>query len=80
MLSAATNAKRSSETGDLSLQVEMVAGARNQQYLAFAWASRARLAEANLVSGHGGDAQTRLAVLGKLDTTAFFATNECGCD
>src|SRR5262245_30872330 len=27
MLSAATNAKRSPETGDLSLQVEMVAGA-----------------------------------------------------
>ena len=33
MLSAATNAKRSPETGDLSLQVEMVAGARNQHYL-----------------------------------------------
>jgi DNA invertase Pin-like site-specific DNA recombinase len=32
MLSAATNAKRSPETGDLSLQVEMVAGARNRQY------------------------------------------------
>jgi hypothetical protein len=28
MLSAATNAKRSPETGDLSLQVQMVAGAR----------------------------------------------------
>ena len=33
MLSAATNAKRSPETGDLSLQVEMVAGACNQRYL-----------------------------------------------
>ena len=33
MLSAATNAKRSPETGDLSLQVEMVAGAGNQRYL-----------------------------------------------
>ena len=33
MLSAATNAKRSPETGDLSLQVQMVAGARNQHYL-----------------------------------------------
>jgi DNA invertase Pin-like site-specific DNA recombinase len=33
MLSAATNAKRSPETGDLSLQVQMVAGARNQRYL-----------------------------------------------
>ena len=33
MLSAARNAKRSPETGDLSLQVEMVAGARNQHYL-----------------------------------------------
>jgi len=32
MLSAATNAKRSPETGDLSLQVEMVAGARNRHY------------------------------------------------
>jgi hypothetical protein len=33
MLSAAENAKRSPETGDLSLQVQMVAGARNQRYL-----------------------------------------------
>jgi site-specific DNA recombinase len=33
MLSAATNAKRSPETGDLSLQVQMVAGARNHHYL-----------------------------------------------
>jgi hypothetical protein len=33
MLSAAQNAKRSPETGDLSLQIEMVAGARNQHYL-----------------------------------------------
>ena len=33
MLSAATNAKKSPEIGDLSLQVEMVAGARNQRYL-----------------------------------------------
>jgi hypothetical protein len=33
MLSAATNAKRSPETGDLSLQVQMVAGACNQRYL-----------------------------------------------
>jgi hypothetical protein len=33
MLSAATNAKRSPETDDLSLQVEVVAGARNQHYL-----------------------------------------------
>jgi hypothetical protein len=33
MLSAATNAKRSPENGDLSLQVEMVAGARNHHYL-----------------------------------------------
>ena len=33
MLSAATNAKRSAETGDLSLQVQMVAGACNQRYL-----------------------------------------------
>jgi site-specific DNA recombinase len=32
MLSAATNAKRSPETGDLSLQVEMVAGARSRQW------------------------------------------------
>jgi site-specific DNA recombinase len=33
MLSAAENAKRSPETGDLLLQVAMVAGARNQHYL-----------------------------------------------
>jgi hypothetical protein len=33
MLSAATNAKRSPETSDLSLQVVMVAGARNHHYL-----------------------------------------------
>jgi hypothetical protein len=33
MLGAAQNAKRSPETGDLSPQVEMVAGARNQHYL-----------------------------------------------
>ena len=32
MLGAAQNAKRSPETGDLSLQVVMVAGARNRQY------------------------------------------------
>jgi site-specific DNA recombinase len=37
MLSAATNAKRSPETGDLSLQVQMVAGARNQLHLEFSW-------------------------------------------
>jgi len=37
MLGAARNAKRSPETGDLSLQVEMVAGARNQLYLEFTW-------------------------------------------
>ena len=37
MLGAAQNAKRSPETGDLSLQVVMVAGARNQQYLEFCW-------------------------------------------
>jgi hypothetical protein len=33
MLGAAQNAKRSPETGNLSLQVVMVAGARNQHYL-----------------------------------------------
>ena len=33
MLGAAQNAKRSPETGDLSLQVVMVTGDRNQQYL-----------------------------------------------
>ena len=33
MLSAATNATRSPETGDLSLHVEMVAGACNRRYL-----------------------------------------------
>lgn len=39
MLGAATNAKRSPETGDLSLQVEMVAGARNPLNLEFAWSA-----------------------------------------
>jgi site-specific DNA recombinase len=33
MLSAAQNATRSPETGDLELQIAMVAGARNQHYL-----------------------------------------------
>jgi hypothetical protein len=33
MLSAAQHAKRSPETGDLSLQVVMVAGACNRRYL-----------------------------------------------
>ena len=33
MLGAARNAKRSPETGDLSLQVEMVAGACSHRYL-----------------------------------------------
>ena len=37
MLSAATNAKRSPETGDLSLQVQMVAGGRNPLNLEFSW-------------------------------------------
>jgi hypothetical protein len=39
MLSAATNAKRSPGTGDLSLQVEMVAGARNKLYRRLCWAA-----------------------------------------
>src|SRR5438067_3557164 len=39
MLGAAQNAKRSPETGDLSLQVVMVAGARNQQHLQL-WSGR----------------------------------------
>ena len=33
MLGATVQSKRSPETGDLSLQVSMVAGARNQRYL-----------------------------------------------
>jgi hypothetical protein len=33
MLTAAQKTRRSPETGDLSLQVVMVAGARNQRYL-----------------------------------------------
>src|SRR5258706_9882367 len=37
MLGAAQNAKRSPETGDLSLQVVMVAGARNQLHSEFCW-------------------------------------------
>jgi site-specific DNA recombinase len=39
MLSAATNAKRSPETGDLSLQVVIVAGACNHLNLEFSWAA-----------------------------------------
>src|SRR5438067_561302 len=39
MLGAAKNAKRPPETGDLSLQVVMVAGARNQQHLQL-WSGR----------------------------------------
>ena len=39
MLGAAQNAKRSPETGDLSLQVVMVAGARNPLNLEFSWAA-----------------------------------------
>jgi hypothetical protein len=39
MLSAATNAKRSPETGDLSLQVEMVAGARTKLFRQLCWAA-----------------------------------------
>ncbi len=39
ILSAATNAKRSPETGDLTLQVVMVARARNHLDLEFAWAA-----------------------------------------
>jgi hypothetical protein len=37
ILSAATNAKRSPEIGDLSLQVEMVAGAHSRWGLAGWW-------------------------------------------
>ena len=39
MLGAAQNAKRSPETGDLSLQVVMVAGARNKLYRQLCWAA-----------------------------------------
>ncbi len=39
MLGAAQNAKRSPETGDLSLQVVMVAGACSQLYLVFTCAA-----------------------------------------
>jgi hypothetical protein len=38
MLTAAQQTKRSPETGDLSLQVELVAGARNPLNLEFACA------------------------------------------
>jgi len=33
MLSAARDTKRSPDTGDLMVQIKMVAGARNQRYL-----------------------------------------------
>jgi hypothetical protein len=39
MLGAAQNAKRSPETGDLSLQGVMVAGARNPLNLEFSWSA-----------------------------------------
>jgi site-specific DNA recombinase len=39
MLGAAQNAKRSPETGDLSLQFVMVAGARNKLYRRLCWAA-----------------------------------------
>ena len=39
MRSAATTAKRSPETGDLSLHVEMVAEARNKLYRQLCWAA-----------------------------------------
>ena len=39
MIANAATRKRSPETGDLSLQVVMVAGARNYLNLEFAWAA-----------------------------------------
>ena len=39
MLGATVQTKRSPESDDLSLQVSLVAGARNQQYLEFSWAA-----------------------------------------
>ena len=39
MLSAAQNATRSPETGDLELQIAMVAGARNPLNLDFSWSA-----------------------------------------
>jgi len=37
MLTAATNAKRSPDTGDLELQIAMVAGARRTLYRRLCW-------------------------------------------
>jgi len=39
MLSAARDSKRSPDTGDLLLQIEMVAGARNKLYRQLCWAA-----------------------------------------
>ena len=39
MLGATVQTKRSSESDDLSLQVSLVAGARNRLDLEFAWAA-----------------------------------------
>jgi hypothetical protein len=39
MLSAAKDSKRSPDTGDLLVQIQMVAGARNPLHLEFAWAA-----------------------------------------
>jgi hypothetical protein len=39
MLSAARDSKRSPETGDLLVQIKLVAGARNQLYRRLCWAA-----------------------------------------
>jgi site-specific DNA recombinase len=39
MLGAALDSKRSPETGDLLVQIELVAGARNQLHLELCWAA-----------------------------------------
>jgi hypothetical protein len=39
MLSAARDSERSPDTGDLLLQIKLVAGARNHLNLEFAWAA-----------------------------------------
>jgi hypothetical protein len=44
MLSAARDSKRSPDTGDLLVQIKLVAGARNQHYLEFCWAAAWRFA------------------------------------
>jgi hypothetical protein len=70
MLSAARDSKRSPETGDLLLQIKLVAGARNQQHLAFCWAGiKLSFRITKLTAGWGPanvEGRVRNVVMGRL--------------